>query len=189
MAAHRTHHIFFTAIFENGDRFRFPPLRCTLRYHTDPLLQICSDISDRYHYSRTKSGCQYENIKFILSDRTWSQLLQSAKKPPVEGRLSHLQPEQVLQLPEQCGAGFPVAEYTVPDHSRTASAPQAGHTTRSECLATSSSNFFPQTGQLYCRMGISVSPICASSFHRARHCGAPGRDVPCRAVRGGLWGS
>ena len=73
------------------------------------------------------------------------------KTPPSEedGVHIYLQPEQVLQLPEQCGAGFPVAEYTAPAHSRTATVPQTGQRTSSENLATSSSNFLPQEGQTY----------------------------------------
>ena len=59
-------------------------------------------------------------------------------------------------MPEHFLAGFPVAEYMLPDHSRFAGFLQAGHCTSSSLDFTSSSNCFPHAGHLYCKRGMTL---------------------------------
>ena len=69
------------------------------------------------------------------------------------------QPPQVLQLPLQCALFFPVAENISPLQSRSARFPQAGQGTGSSNFCTSSSNFCPHCGHLYCKIGIVTPPF------------------------------
>ena len=88
------------------------------------------------------------------------------------------QPPQVLQLPLQCALFFPVAENISPLQSRSARFPQAGQGTGSSNFCTSSSNFCPHCGHLYCKIGIVTPPffrlpcmLCTSSSNFCPHCG------------------